>query len=41
MHAIIVQRRSFLARFRERHRYVISVDEHWEVTMIAAEPKRS
>jgi hypothetical protein len=40
-HAILVQRQSFLNRFRGRDRYVVSVDEHGEVTMIPAEPKRS
>jgi hypothetical protein len=40
-HAILVQRRSFLSRFRGRARYVVSVDENGEVTMIPAEPKRS
>jgi nucleoside-triphosphatase THEP1 len=42
-HAIIVARESFLSRFRARgaDRYVVSVDEHGEVTMIPAEPKRS
>ena len=46
-HAIVVerdQRRSFLSRFRGpggANRYVVSVDEHGEVTMIPAEPKRS
>ncbi len=35
---------SLLSRFRRRRagrRFVISVDEHGEVTMIPAEPKRS
>ena len=47
MHAIIAERdraRSFLSRFRglgSPKRYVVSVDEHGEVTMISAEPKRS
>lgn len=46
-HAIVVervQRMSFLSRFRGRDatkRYVVSVDERGEVTMIPAEPKRS
>jgi len=45
-HAIVVERgrRAFLSRFRARgtaNRYVVSVDEHAEVTMIPAEPKRS
>ncbi len=46
-HAIVIerdQRRLFLSRFRGHdapHRYVVSVDEHDEVTMIPAEPKRS
>jgi len=46
-HAIVVERgrrKSFLSRFRERgddNRYVVSVDERGEVTMIPAEPKRS
>jgi hypothetical protein len=46
-HAIVVerdQRKSFLNRFRGRgaaNRYVVSVDEHAEVTMVPAEPKRS
>jgi hypothetical protein len=43
-HAIVVQGRSFLSRFGGRgaaSRYVVSVDEHGEVTMIPAEPKRS
>ena len=46
-HAIVVkrdQRESFLSRFRGHgaaNRYVVSVDEHGEVTMIPAEPKRS
>ena len=46
-HAIVIerdQRKSFLSRFRGHdapHRYVVSVDEHGEVTMIPAEPKRS
>jgi hypothetical protein len=42
-HAIIL-RKSFLRRFRGRggtERYVVSVDEHGEITMIPAEPKRS
>jgi hypothetical protein len=45
-HAIIVEGRgkSFLSRFR-RHgavsRFVVSVDEDGEVTMIPAEPRRS
>jgi hypothetical protein len=42
-HAIIVAKKSFLSRIRPRgaDRYVVSVDEHGEVTMIPAEPKRS
>ena len=46
-HAIVVQGdqgRSFVSRFRVSgapKRYVVSVDEHGEVTMIPAEPKRS
>lgn len=45
-HAIIVgggHGKSLLSRFRRRAdgRYVISVDEHGEVTMIPAEPRRS
>lgn len=46
-HAIIVpadQRSSFLDRFRKAKvpaRQVISVDEHGEVTMSPAEPRRS
>ncbi len=46
-HAIVVeseQRKSFLGQLRGRrsvNRYVVSVDEHGEVTMIPAEPKRS
>jgi hypothetical protein len=46
-HAIVVEgkpRRSFLGRVRgsgTAKRYVVSVDEHGEVTMIPAEPKRS
>jgi hypothetical protein len=46
-HAIVVEggrRESFLSRFRARgaaNRYVVSVDEHAEVTMVPAEPKRS
>jgi hypothetical protein len=46
-HAIIVgggRGKSFLSRFRSRgagSRFVISVDENGEVTMIPAEPKRS
>jgi hypothetical protein len=46
-HAIVVepdQRKSLLNRFRRHgaaNRYVISVDEHGEVTMRPAEPKRS
>jgi hypothetical protein len=46
-HAIIVpadQRSSFLDRFRKAKvpaRQVISVDEHGEVTMSSAEPRRS
>ncbi len=46
-HAIVAERdraRSFLSRFRgfgPPKRYVVSVDEHGEVTMISAEPKRS
>ncbi len=46
-HAIVVERdqgKSFLGWFRGQrtaNRYVVSVDEHGEVTMIPAEPKRS
>ena len=46
-HAIVVdraQRKSLLSRLRGHgaaDRYVVSVDEHGEVTMIPAEPKRS
>ena len=46
-HAIVVegdQGKAFLSRFRvsgAAKRYVVSVDEHGEVTMIPAEPKRS
>jgi hypothetical protein len=45
-HAIIVVggRKSLLNRFRGRgagSRYVVSVDEHGEVTMIPAEPRRN
>jgi hypothetical protein len=45
-HAIIVvpDRKSFLNWFRGRgagSRYVVSVDEHGEVTMIPAEPRRN
>jgi len=43
-HAIIVQPQSFFGRLRGRtaaNRYVVSVDEHGEVAMIPAEPKRS
>jgi hypothetical protein len=42
-HAIVVAKNSFLSRFRARgaNRYVVSVDENGEVTMIPAEPKRS
>jgi hypothetical protein len=45
-HAIIVERgrlKSLLSRIRGRgaNRYVVSVDENGEVTMIPAEPKRS
>jgi hypothetical protein len=45
-HAIVVaqdQGKSFLSRFRSSapDRYVVAVDEHGEVTMIPAEPKRS
>ncbi|HET9436967.1 MAG TPA: hypothetical protein VFO64_02105 [Gaiellaceae bacterium] len=43
-HAIIARGNSFLRRLRWRgstERYVISVDEHGEVTMIPAEPLRS
>jgi hypothetical protein len=42
-HAII-ERKSLLRRLRGHggaERYVVSVDEHGEVTMIQAEPKRS
>lgn len=42
-HAVIVAKTSFLSRIRPRgaNRYVVSVDEHGDVTMIPAEPKRS
>ncbi|HSC90666.1 MAG TPA: hypothetical protein VLB86_03340 [Gaiellaceae bacterium] len=46
-HAIVVERRlrkSFLNRLRGRavdNRYVVEVDEHAEVTMAPAEPKRT
>ena len=42
-HAIVVTKESVLSRFRPRgaNRYVVSVDENGEVTMIPAEPKRS
>jgi hypothetical protein len=45
-HAIIVERRgskSFFGRLlgRVESRYVVAVDEHGEVTMSPAEPKRS
>jgi hypothetical protein len=42
-HAIVVAKKSFLSRMRVRgaNRYVVSVDENGEVTMIPAEPKRS
>jgi hypothetical protein len=46
-HAIVVERsrrKSFLNRFRAgdaANRYVVSVDEHGEVTIVPAEPKRS
>jgi hypothetical protein len=46
-HAIVIERdkrKSLLSRLRGHdapNRYVVSVDEHGEVTMIPAEPKRS
>ena len=42
-HAIVVEQKSFRSRFRPRgaNRYVVSVDENGEVTMIPAERKRS
>ena len=42
-HAIVVAKKTFLSRIRPRgvDRYVVSVDEHGEVTMIPAEPIRS
>jgi hypothetical protein len=42
-HAIVVEKKSILSRFRARgaNRYVVSVDENGEVTMLPAEPKRS
>jgi hypothetical protein len=42
-HAIVVERKSFRNRFRAggANRYVVSVDENGEVTMIPAERKRS
>ena len=41
-HAIVVEKKSVLSRLRARgaNRYVVSVDESGEVTMIPAEPKR-
>jgi len=46
-HAIIIvggHRKPFFSRFRRRgagSRHVVSVDEHGEVTMIPAEPRRN
>jgi hypothetical protein len=42
-HAIVVAKKSLLSRVRPRgaDRYVVSVDENGDVTMIPAEPKRS
>ena len=44
-HAIIIERgqvKSLLSRIRGRaHRFVVSVDENGEVTMVPAERKRS
>ena len=46
-HAIIIEggnRNRFLSRLRRRrvgNRYVVSVDQHGEVTMVPAEPIRS
>lgn len=42
-HAIVAKPPSLLSRLRGRgaDRYVVSVDEHGEVTMIPAEPVRS
>jgi hypothetical protein len=42
-HAIIVASKSIMSRVRPRgaNRYVVEVDEHGEVTMTPAEPKRS
>ena len=42
-HAIVVEKKSFLRRIggRGAKRYVVSVDENGEVTMIPAEPIRS
>ena len=42
-HAIVVEKKSFRSRFSEHgaNRFVVSVDENGEVTMIPAEPKRS
>ena len=42
-HAIINRRSPFLSRLRGRglERYVVAVDEHGEVTMPPAEPRRS
>jgi hypothetical protein len=42
-HAIVVAKKSLLSRVRPRgaDRYVVSVDEHGDVMMIPAEPKRS
>jgi hypothetical protein len=43
MHAIINRRSPFLSRLRGRglERHVVAVDEHGEVTMTPAEPRRS
>ena len=42
-HAIVVEQKSLRSRFRGggANRYVVSVDENGEVTMIPAERKRS
>ncbi len=43
-HAIINRRSPFLSRLRGRgglERYVVAVDEHGDVTMTPAEPRRS
>ncbi len=42
-HAIVVEPRSFVRRLGggSAARHVVSVDEHGQITMIPAEPKRS